>query len=111
MESKIAMDRYTNRKILTGTARSIYTIDPQTGSGNEMATFAAHHLPNPAILEDLLQQQSDDKFHRNTIRNLRIKSLIYNSSHLNSSFAVDVFQANIYDEFWSHWNGSLDNFD
>jgi len=67
-ESKIAVDRYTNRKILVGTARSLYTIDPQTDSGREMTVFATHQLPAPSVMQDLIQHQSNDKFYRNITR-------------------------------------------
>jgi len=71
------MDRYTNRKILVATARSIYTIDPQSDSGREMTTFATHQLPAPAVLDELLQQQSINQFHRDEAKKLETVAALH----------------------------------
>ena len=77
------MDRYTNRKILTGAPRSVYTIDPQTDAGRKMTAFATHHISDPTILQDLVEQQSPNNFHRDEAKVATVAALHHSLSNMN----------------------------
>ena len=59
---RVVIDRYTNRKILSATSRTIVTSDPQTAEGRQMASDAAKI--EPGQLQGILNQQPE-KFIRN----------------------------------------------